>query len=195
MERFCARLDLPDGQLAAIAAVQTFGDYLKWHPHLHVLAATGLIDKNGAFHEMPVESIEPLEQFFRHRFLARLRREKLISEKKLRQLLGWTHSGFNLDAGEAPIASHGTWGADPLECPCCHAEMKHNGKLMRPEEIQFFLMLHGLWEGVIALPPPPDPPYDLEKRRGIGGVLDAGKAGARRESPPGGAGESNHGTA
>ena len=35
-----------------------------------------------------------------------LRGEKLISEKKLRQLLGWTHSGFNLDAGEDPIGSH-----------------------------------------------------------------------------------------
>jgi len=41
-------------------------------------------------------------------------------------------------------------------------------------------------EGIIALPPPPDPPYDIEKRRGIGSVLDAGEAGARRVSPPGG---------
>jgi len=68
-----------------------------------------------------------------------------------------------------------------MECPCCHATMKNKGKLMRPEDptegrtpacgqersaaqwqIQFFLMLHGLWEGVIALPPPPDPPYDVE---------------------------------
>jgi hypothetical protein len=45
----------------------------------------------------------------------------------------------------------------------------------------------------ISLPPPPDPPYDIEsieKRRGIGGVLDGGEAEARRVSPPGGAGES-----
>jgi len=283
---FRARLDLPDGELAAITGVQTFGDYLVFHPHLHVLAAAGLIDADGTFHEMPVESIEPLEELFRHRFLAALRREKLISEKKLRQLLGWTHSGFNLDAGEDPIGSHDAhgrqrlaeyllrapfslekmtwnattgqiiyrssrswhtkcnfqiftasdflaaavehiplknqqtvryyglysnkrrgmdakerklrpespppprhpkglvpppppesaralrplwrelilrvWGSDPMECPGCHATMKNKGKLMRPEEIQFFLMLHGLWEGVIALPPPPDPPYDVE---------------------------------
>jgi len=168
---FRSRLDLPDGELAAIAGVQTFGDYLVFHPHLHVLAAAGLIDADGTFHEMPVESIEPLEELFRHRFLAALRREKLISEKKLRQLLGWTHSGFNLDAGKDPIGSHDAhgrqlilrlWGSDPMECPCCHATMKNKGKLMRPEEIQFFLMLHGLWEGVIALPPPPDPPYDVE---------------------------------
>ena len=40
--------------------------------------------------------------------------------------------------------------------------MKNQGKMQRPEEIEFFLRLHGLWEGVISLPPPPDPPYDVE---------------------------------
>ena len=50
-----SRLNLPEGQLAAIAAVQTFGDYLNFHPHLHVLAATGLVDGSGRFHLMPVE--------------------------------------------------------------------------------------------------------------------------------------------
>jgi hypothetical protein len=30
------------GRLAAVAAVHTFGDYLFFHPHLHVLAADGL---------------------------------------------------------------------------------------------------------------------------------------------------------
>ena len=85
------------------------------------------------------------------------------------------------------------WGGDPLRCPCCKATMKVVGTLQRPEEIEFFLLLHGLWEGVINLPRPPPPPFDVEKRRGIGGVLDGGAAGARRVSPPSGAGESNHG--
>jgi hypothetical protein len=55
-----------------------------------------------------------------------------------------------------------TWGADPMVCPCCRGTMKNVGKMIRREEIEFFLRLHGLWEGVIALPPPPDPPYDIE---------------------------------
>ena len=49
------RLDLPDGQLAAVASVLTFGDYLNFHPHLHVLAATGLVDRDGRFQLMPLE--------------------------------------------------------------------------------------------------------------------------------------------
>ena len=63
--------------------------------------------------------------------------------------------------------------------------------MIRRSEVEFFLRLHGLWEGVIALPPPPRPPFDLEKRRGLGGVLDGGEAGARRVSSPDGADESN----
>ena len=58
------------------------------------------------FHLLPVESIEPLAELFRQRFLATLLEEKLISERKLRELLGWKHSGFNLDAGDKPIPAH-----------------------------------------------------------------------------------------
>jgi len=35
--------------------------------------------------------------------------------------------------------------------------MKIAGTFQRPEEIEFFLRLHGLWEGVINLPRPPSP--------------------------------------
>ncbi len=109
-----ARLDLPEGRLAAIAAVQTFGDYLNFHPHLHVLTASGLVDRDGRFHVLPADPIEPLAELFRHRFLALLRREKLISDRKLRQLLAWTHSGFSLDAGEKPVAPHDVEGRKRL---------------------------------------------------------------------------------
>jgi hypothetical protein len=57
------RLDLPDGQLAAVAAVQTFGDYLNFHPRLHVLAASGLVDREGRFHVLPVEKRRGTEAF------------------------------------------------------------------------------------------------------------------------------------
>jgi len=274
--------------------VQTFGDYLGFHPHIHILAATGLIDKNNRFHLLPIESIEGLTELFRHRFIQTLLDEKLISQRKARQLLAWKNSGFSLDAGEKPIAAndvegrrrlaeyllrapfslekmtwnestqkviyrskrswhtkqnfkiftatdfiaavvehippkgqqtvryygrysnksrgldakHGRprpeleappqlekkqipqptlfvlpqpeaksrralrplwrdlimkiWGEDPLICPCCKGIMKILGVMIRREEVEFFLRLHGLWEGLISLPPPPDPPFDIE---------------------------------
>ena len=59
-------------------------------------------------------------------------------------------------------------------------------QIFRREQIEFFLRLHGLWEGFITLPRPPTPPFDIEKRRRLVGVLDGGAAGARRVSPPAG---------
>ena len=28
--------------------------------------------------------------------------------------------------------------------------------------MEFYLRLHGLWDGIIGLPPPPRPPFDIE---------------------------------
>lgn len=91
-DAFRTRLNLPDGKLGAIAAVHTFGDYLIFHPHLHVLAANGLFAPDGHFHCMPAEDLDPAIELCRHRFLHALRETKLISPGKLADLLSWKHS-------------------------------------------------------------------------------------------------------
>ena len=53
-------------------------------------------------------------------------------------------------------------GGDPLQCPCCNGTMKVTGTMTRREEVEFFLRLHGLWQGIIHLPRPPPPPFDIE---------------------------------
>ena len=40
--------------------------------------------------------------------------------------------------------------------------MKPVRTFLRREEIEFFLRLQGLWEGVIQLPRPPPPPFDID---------------------------------
>ena len=40
--------------------------------------------------------------------------------------------------------------------------MKFINKLIRPEEVEFFLFLLDLSEGAIALPPPPRPLFGIE---------------------------------
>lgn len=40
--------------------------------------------------------------------------------------------------------------------------MKRVETLIQPEKIEFFLRLLGMWEGLINIPPPPDPPFDIE---------------------------------
>ena len=54
------------------------------------------------------------------------------------------------------------WAVDPLQCPHCHSALRPVETLTRPEAIEFFLRLHGLWEGLVNIPPPPDAPFDID---------------------------------
>ncbi len=54
------------------------------------------------------------------------------------------------------------WGGDPLQCPCCKGVMRPVRQFVHPEHVEFFLRLYGLWEGIIQLPRPPPPPFDIE---------------------------------
>ena len=38
------------------------------------------------------------------------------------------------------------WGTDPLKCPCCQGTMRRVETIVRPEDVEFFLRLLGLWE-------------------------------------------------
>jgi len=38
------------------------------------------------------------------------------------------------------------WGEDPMICPCCKGMMKTAGTMIRREDVEFLLRLHGLWE-------------------------------------------------
>ena len=40
--------------------------------------------------------------------------------------------------------------------------MRRIENIVRPEDVEFFLRLLGLWEGLVSLPPPPDRPFDIE---------------------------------
>ncbi|MGY8659295.1 MAG: IS91 family transposase, partial [Verrucomicrobiales bacterium] len=114
-DAFRTRLNLPQGRIGAIAAVHTFGDYLIFHPHLHLLAADGLFTSDGRFHCMPAEDLAPAIELFRHRFLQALRDAKIISPSKLANLLAWKHSGFNIhNGGEQPVPAHDTAGRKRL---------------------------------------------------------------------------------
>ncbi len=49
---------------AAAACIQTFGDFLGFNPHLHILASDGCFGEDGMFYASPVkinvEELEPL---------------------------------------------------------------------------------------------------------------------------------------
>jgi transposase-like protein len=79
-----------------IVAIQTFGDLVNFHLHLHAIVFDGLFAPNGWFYMLPKIDLKKLEALFRHRVLKMLLREGKIDEALIKKLLGWRHSGFSI---------------------------------------------------------------------------------------------------
>jgi hypothetical protein len=79
-----------------IIAIQTYGDLVNFHPHLHALVTDGAFTPTGWFVAFPKIALSSLEQLFRHRVLRLLLRERRIDDSVIRKLLGWRHAGFSL---------------------------------------------------------------------------------------------------
>lgn len=79
-----------------IAVVQTFGDDLGWHPHVHALVTRGGWDRAGTWVPVPFVDGEAAALVFRHKVFSCLQAEGLLSEERTRLLLLWRHSGFSV---------------------------------------------------------------------------------------------------
>ena len=78
--------------------IQTFGDYAKWHPHIHSIVADGLFRRSGVFYVMPKLDITPLAELFRAGVLSMLQKEELIDDGFIAMIMKWRHtSGFSVD--------------------------------------------------------------------------------------------------
>ncbi len=91
---------LKTGTLGVVMAIQTFGDYARWHPHIHVLLADGLFQENGISYVMPKIDIKPLAELFKAKVLKMLKKEGKIDDDLIAKLLTWKHnSGFSVHNG------------------------------------------------------------------------------------------------
>jgi len=79
-----------------VAAVQTFGQKINLHPHLHFLVTEGGEDREGTFHHLASFQDSLLAQMFAREVFALLLREELISEALVEKIIGWRHTGFNV---------------------------------------------------------------------------------------------------
>jgi hypothetical protein len=83
----------------AVVAIQTFGDFLGFNPHLHVLISDGCFHKNGMFSVAPVIDTDALEKIFRHMVLKMLLAKGKISTDVITLMDKWRHTGFNVFCG------------------------------------------------------------------------------------------------
>ena len=79
-----------------IAAIQTFGDRINPHPHLHFLVTEGGVDNAGLFHKIPRIDDSRLAEIFAREVLSDLVRKELLSPEWAERILSWRHTGFNV---------------------------------------------------------------------------------------------------
>ena len=84
----------------AVIAMQTFGDFLGYNPHTHILVTDGCFYGNkGMFRVAPPLELKKLEAIFRHKVLRMLLNKGKITQEMITMLSTWRHSGFNVFCG------------------------------------------------------------------------------------------------
>jgi len=85
-----------DVRPGVIAAIQTFGDRINVHPHLHFLVTEGRVDEGGVFQKVSRIYDSRLAELFAREVLGFLVHKKLLSPEWAERLLSWRHTGFNV---------------------------------------------------------------------------------------------------
>ena len=79
-----------------VAVIQTFGDRINFHPHIHVLVTEGGTAPDGAFQRVCRFHDEVIQEIFTHEVFSLLLRKKLIGLPLVQKILSWRHTGFNV---------------------------------------------------------------------------------------------------
>jgi len=100
LKEFFQEAVLEEGTVpGAVIAIHSFGDFLGWHPHLHVLCTDGCFYGNGMFLVAPLFELKQLEAIFRNKVFKMLLKKGKITEELVQMVMGWRHSGFNVFCG------------------------------------------------------------------------------------------------
>ncbi|MDY6906390.1 MAG: transposase [Thermodesulfobacteriota bacterium] len=83
-----------------VVAVQTFGTFQNFHPHLHIIATDGCFYGEGKFQKANRPCPADLEPLFRQEVFKLLKAHGL-PDRVIENMMGWHHSGFNVYCGPA----------------------------------------------------------------------------------------------
>ena len=89
-----------EGVAGVTIAVQTYGDFLNFNPHLHAIVSDGCFLPDGEFRVAPWLTALNLDEAFRYEVLNMLKKEGKINDAVIENMMSWHHSGFNVHIGE-----------------------------------------------------------------------------------------------
>jgi hypothetical protein len=116
-----------EGEPGYVGAIQTFGDLMGWHSHVHAIVSEGLFNRDGFFIRITKVDMERCTEMWRDRVFELLLGEEKIDEEVVRSMRGWPHSGFSID-NSVRITADDTEGMQRLvsyisRCPFSLARM------------------------------------------------------------------------
>ena len=94
-----------------VCAVQTFGDFLNFNPHLHIIATDGCFNENNDFMVGLSPKAEDLIPAFKQAIFKLLLKEGKISNAVIENMNSWIHDGFHVYCGKAIYS----WDNEGLE--------------------------------------------------------------------------------
>ncbi len=93
----CRLLGREDVVPGMIGAIQTHGEILHWHPHIHVLITCGAFTPEGEFLELPEFDMERLLDAWQDAVFGLYLAEEKIEPVVVENMRSWEHSGFSVD--------------------------------------------------------------------------------------------------
>jgi hypothetical protein len=106
-------LPYDDAKAGAAIAVQNFGDFQNFNPHLHALATNSCFYKDAALRVCSPPDTGEIEQLFRYEVFKMLKSEGKITDVVIENMINWRHSGFNVYCVKA-IWPHNQEGLENL---------------------------------------------------------------------------------
>jgi len=94
VRRLLGRDDILPGM---VAAIQTHGKLLHWHPHIHTLVTCGGFTPEGDFLEVHELDMDRLHAAWREAVFALYLAEDKIKPEVVENMRTWGHSGFSVD--------------------------------------------------------------------------------------------------
>ena len=124
---FKLEIDGDSGVPAMIGAVQTFGDLIHWHSHIHAIVPEGVFTESGFFVHIPDIWKHRAAEFWQERVFRLLLDDHKITDEIVGNMKSWKHSGFSVD-NSVRIAAGDYTGMERLvqyiaRCPFSLARM------------------------------------------------------------------------
>jgi len=103
----------------AVGFIQTSGELLNFHPHIHLLITDGVFCLDGTFERFSYFDTSLIERIFRAELLRVLLGKGLICQGIVDNLLSWRHSGFSVhgDVKAADRDAAARLGRYMIRCP------------------------------------------------------------------------------